>query len=411
MNAMQFYHAELENGLTIIGESNPLAQSVAAGFYVRAGARDETIAESGVSHFLEHMAFKGNEQYTAADVNRIFDEIGAQYNASTSEEATIYYAAVLPEYLPRTVEMLSGLIRPSLRDEDFDIEKQVILEEIGMYDDQPGFTAYDKVMAAHFANHPLGNSILGSPESIQALTSQQMRGYHAQHYRAGDLFLAVAGRFDWDELLEMAHRHAGGWPTGRADRGTDDCPGAGGLQLITRESSQQEHLMSLAPAPSAQSPLRFAAEVLGIIVGDDAGSRLFWELVDPGHAEACEVGHNEYDGTGTWMTYLSCAPEATAANRDRIQKVFDRVNREGITHAELATAKNKILSRIVLQSERPMGRLSSLGGNWLYRQEYRRVEDDLATIEQLTVHDLRDLLANYPLTLHTSVAIGPLTRL
>ena len=172
---MHFHHAELPNGLTIVAELNPAAQSVAAGYFVRTGARDETADVSGVSHFLEHMAFKGDDRHTAEDVNRIFDELGARYNASTREEITTYYAAVLPEYLPKTVEMLSGLIRPSLRTEDFDVEKNVILEEIGMYDDQPSFLAYDKAMAAHFAGHPLGQSILGSVESIAALTCEQMQ--------------------------------------------------------------------------------------------------------------------------------------------------------------------------------------------------------------------------------------------
>jgi predicted Zn-dependent peptidase len=169
--------------------------------------------------------------------------------------------------------------------------------------------------------------------------------------------------------------------------------------------------MALAAAPPAQSPLRFPAELLSVIVGDDSGSRLFWELVDPGHVEACELGYNEYDGAGTWLTYLSCRPEDAAENLDRVRAIYDAVNREGVTAAELETAKNKVLSRVVLRSERPMGRLSSLGGNWVYRQEYRSVEDDLDAIRRLTVHDLRDLITAYPLALTTTVAIGPLDRI
>lgn len=408
---MHFHHAELPNGLTIVAELNPDAQSVAAGYFVRTGARDETADVSGVSHFLEHMAFKGDEHHTAEDVNRIFDELGARYNASTSEEITTYYAAVLPEYLPKTVEMLSSLIRPSLRTEDFDVEKNVILEEIGMYDDQPSFLAYDKAMAAHFAGHPLGQSILGSVESITALTSDQMRTYHADRYRAGNLVFAVAGNATWDDVRALAEKHAGPWPAGTLDRPTSEGRPAGGKHLVTRDGITQQHVMALAPAPPAQSPFRFAAELLSVIVGDDSGSRLFWELVDPGHAEACELGFNEYDGAGTWLTYLSCQPEDAPENLDRVRAIYAAVNAEGVTTAELETAKNKVLSRIVLRSERPMGRLSSLGGNWLYRREYRTVEDDLADVRKLTVKDLRDLLAAYPLGLTTTVGIGPLDRL
>src|SRR5262245_35308701 len=160
VSSVKFHHQKLKNGLTIIGETNAAARSAAVGFFVRTGSRDETAEVSGVSHFLEHMAFKGNERFTADDVNRIFDEVGAKYNASTSEEVTLYYAAILPEYLESTFEILSGLLYPSLRQEDFDMEKNVILEEIGMYEDQPTFTAYEELMRSHFAGHPLGQSIL-----------------------------------------------------------------------------------------------------------------------------------------------------------------------------------------------------------------------------------------------------------
>ena len=138
--------------------------------FVRAGSRDETAEVSGVSHFLEHMAFKGDDRFSADDVNRVFDEIGAKYNASTSEEVTMYYAAVLPEYLERAMELLSSLMQPALRVADFEMEKNVILEEISMYEDQPSFVCYDHIMSTHFAGHPLCQSILGTNASITALT-------------------------------------------------------------------------------------------------------------------------------------------------------------------------------------------------------------------------------------------------
>src|SRR4029079_4858983 len=156
----------VENGLQIVGELKPAAQSLAVGFFVRTGSRDETPEVSGVSHFLEHMAFKGNGRFNDDDVNRIFDEVGARYNASTSEELTMFYAAVLREYTARTFELLSALLMPSLRDEDFETEKQVILEEIGMYDDMPGYVAHEAAMQTHFAGQPLGMSILGPAEVI-----------------------------------------------------------------------------------------------------------------------------------------------------------------------------------------------------------------------------------------------------
>jgi predicted Zn-dependent peptidase len=408
---MKFQHHQLPGGLQIVAESNPHVHSVAAGFFVRTGARDETPEVSGVSHFLEHMAFKGNADYSAHDVNRIFDEIGARNNASTSEEVTMFYASVLPEYLERSMQMLSCLMRPSLRQEDFDMEKNVILEEIGMYADQPAFTCYDHAMATHFTEHPLGCSILGSEASITALTSEQMCKYHHDHYHTGNITLAVTGNFEFDELLRIAERCCGGIPNGQADRCTPPVACRSRNQMVVRENNVQQHLMLLGPAPEATHPMRFAAELLSIIVGDDSGSRLFWELMDPGLAEAAELSFNEYDGVGVWMAYLCCHPDQIAENIALITRVFDQVNDEGITAEEMERARNKVASRIVLRSERPMGRLSSLGGNWMYRGEYRSAEDDLATVRAITQDDIRELLNQFPLRIVTTTGVGPLAKL
>src|SRR6202045_4674684 len=155
---MPFHTHKLPNGLQIVAETSPSARSAALGFFVRTGARDETPEVSGVTHFLEHMVFKGTPRPPSLDVNRDFDRIGADYNAFTSEENTVFHAAVLPEYLPQAVDILADILRPSLRGEDFDMEKKVIIEEIGMYDDQPTFSAYDNARKLHFGEHRLGHS-------------------------------------------------------------------------------------------------------------------------------------------------------------------------------------------------------------------------------------------------------------
>src|SRR3954462_3100420 len=150
---MPFQMTRLPNGLTILGETSPSARSVALGFFVRTGARDETPEVPGVTHFLEPLVFKGTPRRTAAEVNKDFDRIGADYNAFTSEENTVFHAAVLPEYLPQAVDILADILRPSLRQEDFDMEKQVIIEEINMYEDQPMWSAYDHAKRLFFAQH------------------------------------------------------------------------------------------------------------------------------------------------------------------------------------------------------------------------------------------------------------------
>lgn len=405
---MQFQHATLENGLEIVAEINSRAHSTAVGFFVRAGARDETPAVSGVSHFLEHMAFKGNDRYTADDVNRIFDEVGAKYNASTSEEVTLFYAAILPEYLPRTFDLLANLLRPALREEDFAIEQQVILEEIGMYDDSPAFQAYDLAMQTHFDGHPLGRRILGTTDSVGGLTAGQMRSYFQEQYRAGNITLVAAGRLDWEQLLALARQHCGDWPAGQPDRTQREAKPVGGQATCERPTHLQQSIMQLAPAPSSTNPLRFAADLLSVIVGDDSGSRMYWQLVDTGAAEAAELSYNDFTDSGCWCTYLSCTPEETEQNLEAIRELYAEVNANGVTDDELEQARNKVATRVVLAAERPMGRLSALGSNWVYRREYRTMEDDLRVLQALTVDDIRALLEEYPLRQTTTVGVGPL---
>ncbi len=192
---------------------------MAAAFFVRTGARDESMDVNGVSHFLEHMAFKGDEKHSADDVNRIFDEIGAKYNASTSEEITMFYAAVLPEYLAgrRSRCFPACCVRRSAT-ADFEVERKVILEEIGMYEDQPSFIAYENAMKTHFDGHPLGQSILGSNDSIAHLKRDQMAHYHDEHYRGGNITIAVAGNTDWDEVVQARQQWCGKWPAGSTPR-------------------------------------------------------------------------------------------------------------------------------------------------------------------------------------------------
>lgn len=404
---MPFHHATLENGLEIIAEINPAVQSVAFGFFVQTGSRDESEDVHGVSHFLEHMAFKGTEKFSAEDVNRIFDEVGADYNAATSEESTLFYAAVLPEYLPTAFEVQAAILQPALRDGDFDTEKQVILEEIGMYDDQPSIVAYDQIMQTHFQGHPLGRTILGTTQSITRLTAQQMRTYHRDHYRAGNIVLAVAGNAAWEDIRALAGQHCRDWPSGKAERKLQTPHSAGGRCLVTREALQQQQMMQLAPAPPARDPRRFAAELLTVIVGDEHNSRLFWDIVDPGYGELAELNYNDFDDAGTYLFFLSGDPDETDANLARAAAIFAAVNADGVTDEELQQAKTKVSSRIVLRGERPMGRLSSLGGDWVARREYRTIAEELALVQAVTREEIRRLLEEFPLTPQTTVGVGP----
>ena len=406
---MNFKRIQLPNGLEIIGEVNPDARSAAVGFFVRTGARDEQPEIHGVSHFLEHMVFKGSERRSALDVNREFDEIGARYNAFTSEENTVFWGAVLPEYLPRLVDLLADMLRPSLRGDDFDMEKKVILEEIGMYQDQPTWTAYEAVMRQHFGPHPLGNSVLGTSDSVGSLARDQMKAYFDRRYVTSNILVAAAGKVDWPRFCELVTDACSTWPGGADPRDARPANGAGSVHVITQKKIQQEHVLLLAPAPPAESPDRFAADVLTTAVGDGGGSRLFWELVDPGLAETAELDYHEFNGAGTFMTYFGCDPDNLGENLARIRAIYAAVGADNIRPDELDQVKNKAAARIVLRSERPMGRLMPLGFNWIYRREYRTIDDDITTLQSVSRDDIARVLAAYPLDRVTTVAVGPLT--
>jgi predicted Zn-dependent peptidase len=408
---LEFLKHRLANGLEIVVERNAAAHSCALGFFVRAGSRDENDAVAGVSHFLEHMTFKGTPTRSAEDVNRQFDEIGAHYNAFTSEEATVYYASVLPEYQDPAVELLGDILRPSLRSDDFETEKQVILEEIHMYEDQPPFGADDKVKAAYYGAHPLGRSVLGTAESIRALTAEQMRDYHRCRYSPGNVVLVAAGRIDFERLLASAERWCGAWEPMVSTRIVEPAQPNNGFQLICKETATQQYVIQLAGGPSATDTDRYAAKVLGTILGDDSGSRLYWELVDLGLAEQVSLSHYEYEGAGAMMTYMSCPPEEAAGNLECIGNVYRAAETEGVTATELVQAKSKIASRIVLSSEKPRGRLFVVGTDWVQRGQYRSVVHDLDAVAALTLDDVHAVLARFPLTSNTTIVVGPLDSL
>ncbi len=408
---MEFRRHTLANGLQIVAECNDEAHSTALGFFVQSGARDETDDVAGVSHFLEHMVFKGTPKRSADDVNREFDEMGAHYNAFTSEEQTVYYAAVLPEYQTAAVELLGDIIRPSLRDDDFTTEKQVIVEEIRMYQDQPPFGADDRIKEAFFGRHPLARSVLGTVQSITDLPVEAMRAYFEQRYSPDNIALVGSGRIDFDELIGAAQRLCGGWkPTGAARELPPAVPRRG-FECLKKDSATLEYVLELSAGPSATDPDRYAAKLLGTVLGDDSGSRLYWALIDTGLAEHASLGHHDYQGTGIFMTYMSCAPEYAQSNLQRIAEVYAQAERDGITEAELAQAKNKVNSRVVLSSERPRGRLFTVGANWLQRREYRTVQQDLQAIDEITVAQIADVLKRYPLSQNTTLAIGPMAKL
>lgn len=409
---MPFHTHTLPNGLEIIGETLSASRSVGVGFYVRTGSRDEVGPESGVSHFLEHMLFKGTPNRSALDVNLHFDRIGAKSNAYTEYETTVYYTAVLPEYLPTGVDILADILRPSLRQEDFDTEKQVILEEIGMYADMPPFDASDKARRIYFGDHPLGNSILGSVESVTALTRDRMQGYFDRRYAAGNILVAAAGNFDWKAFVSLIEAKCGNWNAGKPGRTSlTAAKPTTGSHVIAKDNVSQEHVMVMAPGPSVEDPIRYSADVLATVVGDDTGSRFYWELTHPGLVEAAGFGIDTNQANGTLGGYFSGDPENAVENLAIVRAILADVQANGVKPEEVAVAKSKIASRLVRRNERPMGRMGGIASAWINNREYDDIDTELGRYEAVTATSIRELLDRHPVDAPTVVAYGPLASI
>ncbi len=404
---MEFKHRQLDNGLTVIGELNPNAQSAAVGFFIRTGSRDETPAVSGVSHFLEHMMFKGTDGLSALEVNEAFDRLGAKFNAFTSEENTVYYAAVLPEYLEAVTEVWTQLMRPSLRQDDFDMEKQVILEEIAMYLDMPDFLVFDRGRELYFGAHPCGNSVLGSVESITALTSGQMREYFTRRYAPNNMTLACCGNVDFETICKLAEKKCGRWAPEQVGR---DLPGHQSRPQKhhdKKDNLNRRHVALYSPSVSMQDDRWYAAKLLSVIVGDASGSRYFWSLVDPAIADTAMMDLASMDGTGALCSYVCCDPRNAGQVEGILNGIFESLAKDGVEESELTAARNKVLSSIVLKSEQPMGRLVSLGFNWVYRSEYLSVAQDVEHIRAITIEDIRRLITEFDPRGYTLYSLGP----
>lgn len=406
-----FYAERLPNGLQIIAQPMPDVESVAVAFAVVTGARDEPRELMGVSHFLEHMLFKGTARRRAEDISREFNEIGADFNAFTSHEWTVYYARVLAEYLPRAVDLLGDMLRPRLDAEEFARERQVILEEIARAEDQPGHVLWDVAMRTYFGDNPLGHRVLGTTETISALRVEQMRDYHARRYVPNNIVMAVAGKFDRAQLRELAEAAAGSWTPGEAGRDARPYRPTPRVVVERRPEFQQEHIGLLFPSVSMQDEDTYAAHVLTMVLGDTTGSRLFWAVYQNGLAEHVSSSLADFDATGLVLTYASAAPAKAPAALASIRAELAALERAGVGEDELARAKMKLMSSVVMNGEASDRRMFNLATSWLSRGRLETLDEQVDRIKAVTVDDVGRVLERFPPTRDlVIVAVGPMAE-
>lgn len=404
--AIEFKHHELGNGLTVIAEADESAHSAAAGFFVRTGARDEPAPVMGVSHFLEHMMFKGTDRITADELNQRFDDMGARHNAYTSSEVTCFYAQVLPEMIDDSLDLLATMMRPALRQADFDTEKNVILEEIAMYRDNPFWVLYEEAMDRYFRPHGLGHRVLGTNETIAALTRDQMAAYFNERYAPDNMVLSLAGRVDFDRACALAERLCGGWPGSGAGRDTAAPEGNTESFTLTDAGVHRGYLVGLSPAPASDDDRRYAAMVLGQLLGGDGNSRLHWALVEEGIAEEAQAGYDPHEGCGVFMVYASGEPDRLETIRGVIEDEA-RGLADSMTETDLERIRNRIATMATLGGERPGDRMQRIGRHWAALGEHRTLEEELERINSVTLDHLRELLGEFSPTPRLIGTLGP----
>lgn len=390
-----FQETTLDNGLRIVAETSSSAVSAAIGFFVKTGARDEVASLMGVSHFLEHMMFKGTDTRSAEQVDLAFDDLGAQHNAFTSSEMTAFWGASLPESIVEVHDILADILRPALRQEDFDAEKNVILEEIAMYEDQPFWVLYEQAMEQYYGSHPLGFRVLGTPETIKNMQRDSMQEYFDHRYSADNTIITMSGNIDFDAMVETITNRCGAWQKTGATREQVAVSRTGGICEVTIPQLRQHYVIMAMPSVTAQDELRYASTALASILGGGDGSRLYWSLVDKGLAEEAGANVDPSDGYGEQLAYAVCTPENAKQVTEILQDELSNITSE-LTEADLARVVAKAATSAAVGSEIPAGRMQRLGSLLTTTGIYSSLEEELQKLESLVIDDLREAAASFP---------------
>jgi predicted Zn-dependent peptidase len=408
-----FHTHRLSNGLQIVGQSMPDFESVSIAYYVRTGSRDEhDPAIEGVSHFLEHMVFKGTQHLDWQQITLEFNKIGAELNAFTSHEATMYFARVLGEYSERALELLSDMMYPRLAESDFETEKEVIINEIARSEDQPYNLAFRRLAQTYFNGHPLGHDVLGSRESIRNMRIEQMRDYWQRRYGANNMILAVAGNFDWERFVARAERLCSDWRTGESGREPQPYEPAHAINNVIVDPRLRQQIILLAmPCVSIQDPDYYAAALGGSILGDTDGSRIYWNIHQKGLAESASAGLWALEDTGMLLLEANSTPEEAPRVLRLLRAELESLLADGIYEDELRRAKDKWISSIVLSSESTFTRMRTLASDWVTEGRLISIDEEIERVERVTTDDIMRTLQRFPLReKQVLVALGPLSE-
>ncbi len=386
----------LPGGVRVVTENIPGVRSAAFGIWVGVGSRDETPAQAGAAHYLEHLLFKGTARRSALDISAALDAVGGEMNAFTSKEYTCFYARVLDQDLPLAVDVISDLVTSALlRAADVDSERDVILEEIAMRDDDPGDLVHEEFADAMFGKTPLGRPILGTVETIESITPRAIRAFYARQYRPQNMVVAAAGHVDHATVVRLVRKAFGA--AGFLDG--DDSPatpragdfrtrGAGDVRVLTK-STEQANVVLGVPGLARDDERRFALGVLNSAFGGGMSSRLFQEIREKrGLAYSVFSFASHYADTGMFGVYAGCMPkkvdDVLAIARDELVKVAQN----GLTAEELERGKGQLRGGLVLGLEDTGSRMSRIGKAELLAGELWSTAEVLAAIDAVTIEDV-----------------------
>jgi predicted Zn-dependent peptidase len=383
---------ELPSGLRVVTERMDGVRSAALGFFVHAGSRGETLEEAGLSHFLEHLLFKGTDRYESAEIDRLFDGWGAELNAGTDKESTTVYARLLDAHLPRAFEVIADMVwRPAFR--DVDPERQVVLEEIAMYEDDPQDTVFDVLGEAVFGDHPLGRGIIGRAPVVADTPVDVIRDFHAGRYVPRNVVVAAAGSVDHDTVVELAERTLGDLSR---DGGAPEPERAPSDPVPTvrfqRKDTEQVHVCLGAVGLPRGDDRRFAVRVLDAIFGGLSSSRLFQAVREErGLAYSVYSFAGQFQDTGQIGVYVGTRPDNLGEAMDVVAGELERLRERPATQEELERARENVKARVILALESSSARMNRLGGSVLFGLPLLEQEELMARIDAVTLDDLEQL--------------------
>jgi predicted Zn-dependent peptidase len=379
----------LDSGVRVVTEAMPSVRSIALGFWIRTGSRDERHEQAGISHFLEHLLFKGTDRFSSREIDEAFDGIGAEVNAGTGKETTSVYSRFLDGHLERAFDVLQDIVlRPAYP--DIESERQVVIEEIAMYEDEPQDKVHDVLAEAIFGKHPLGRPIIGRADVISSVPVPDIAAWHDGRYVPGNIVVAAAGNLEHERIVELVESAIGEART--VPPGLVSPDGARPALRFFEKETEQYHLCVGGPGIPRADDRRFALRVLDTILGGSTSSRLFQEVREKrGLAYAVYSYASHYADSGQVAIYVGTRPDNVAQAMDVIGTELRRLHDDGITEEELERARENVKGRTVLSMESTLTRMNRLGSSVLMGVPLMTVDEVLAAFDAVTLEDVAAL--------------------